>query len=177
MVSVARRALAVLAILVGLVAAIDTAEAQGNPQGSAWGEISWGDGPDRVTQKVPNAHAGNREPRGVGPNASYQLVAVDHYQLYDGYFAIKFYFRNEALDYIAFVPEELTSIDYGELYNQIFMSVMGRFGQPTPLNFGPSDKIVSDFAWGGGGSFARLTRFRGPPRFILLYGGAYAGGL
>ena len=164
---------AVLAALLGLLLALPGTARAGN----AWGQLSWGDPPDKVMQNVPNTHPGNKEPRGSGPNAAYQLVAADFFPLFDGYFAIKFYFRGNALSYIVFLPEEQAGQDFGELYNEMFLSVLGRFGPATPLAGDRMDKVVSDLAWGDGGTFARLTRFREAPHFMLVYGGAYAGGL
>ena len=165
---------AIVAILLALAVALPGAAAAA---GSAWGQLSWGDTPEKVLREVPSSHPGTKEPRGSGPNAAFQLVAVDFFPLFDGYFNIKFYFRGNALSYIVFFPEEQAGQDFNELYNEMFLSVLGRFGPATPLSGGPIGKIVSDLAWGDGGTFARLTRFHETPHFMLVYGGAYAGGL
>jgi hypothetical protein len=163
--------------LAGLVLALLGAPPRAAAADKAWAGLSWGDSPDKVMQEVANAHAGSKEPRGVGANAAYQLVAVDYYPLFDGYFAIKFYFRSNGLSYIVFFPETQAGQDFAELYNELFLAVLGRFGPAQKLDGGPLGKQISDLAWGDGGTFARLTRYRESPFFMLVYGGAYAGGL
>jgi hypothetical protein len=145
--------------------------------GNAWGQLSWGDTPEKVMREVASSHPGSNEPRGSGPNAAHQLVAVDYFPLFDGYFAIKFYFRGNALSYIVFLPELQAGQDINELYNEVFLAVLGRFGPGAPLSAERMGKVASELAFGDGGTFARLTRYRDPPQFMLVYGGANAGGL